>query len=170
MNPKLLNQTLVIVLSALLCSVATAKEPEELLWDDMIPYKQDQIESLFNDPDDDIDRLVQEDPYAYLDFTQPVAALNGRYVRIPGFVVPLESDEGGMLTEFLLVPYYGACIHTPPPPPNQIVYITFDEPINIESTYNPYWIIGTLSTTPYMGEMADAVYRLKGERIEEYKQ
>jgi hypothetical protein len=170
MNWKLLNQMFAIVLAAMLCATAIAQQPEELMWDDMIPYKQDKVKSGLKGPAADIKRLVQEDPYEYLDFTQPVAGLNGRYVKIPGFIVPLESDEAGMLKEFLLVPYYGACIHTPPPPPNQIVYITFKDAINVESTYDPYWIVGTLNTKPYMSDMADAVYRLEGERIETYEE
>ena len=146
-----------------------ARQPEELLWDDMIPYKDDKVASVLKDPDNDLNALIEEDPYEYLDFTQPIPGLDGRYVKIPGFIVPLESDKPGTLKEFLLVPYYGACIHTPPPPPNQIVYVTFDEAVEIESLYNPYWIIGTISTKPYMGEVADTVYRLSGERLEEYE-
>ena len=46
------------------------------------------------------------------------AALDGVRARIPGYVVPLESSAAGHL-EFLLVPYFGACIHTPPPPPTR---------------------------------------------------
>ena len=43
-------------------------------------------------------------------------------VRLPGYVVPLDAERGEK-REFLLVPYFGACIHTPPPPANQIVLI-----------------------------------------------
>ncbi|MBI2319708.1 MAG: DUF3299 domain-containing protein, partial [Betaproteobacteria bacterium] len=51
-----------------------------------------------------------------------VASLNGARIRIPGFIVPLENSRG-QITEFLLVPYFGACIHTPPPPSNQIIHV-----------------------------------------------
>jgi len=175
MDWKRLNKPLAVFLLGVICSSvflfvgtstpAVAKKPQELMWDDMIPQKK--VDSALSDfgPGG---LAEPEDPWANLDFTQPVTELDGRYVRVPGFVVPLESDEGGMLKEFLLVPYYGACIHTPPPPPNQIIYVTFDEAVNVESIWDPYWIVGTMSTKPYMGDIADTVYRLSGERMEEY--
>ena len=170
MDCKVLTKTLALLLVSIVTSTATAKEPEELLWDDMIPLKDTQAGSGFSSLDPEAAAAVIEDPWAYLDFTQPVEELDGRYVKVPGFVVPLESDEGGMLSEFLLVPYFGACIHTPPPPPNQIVYVTFDEPVDVTSTWDPYWVIGTINTKPYMGDIADTVYQLAGERLEDYEE
>ena len=169
MRPEPLVRSVALLLMGNAWSGALAKEPQELIWDNRIPYKQDKVESALKDPSKDLDMLINEDPYTYLDFTQPVKELDGRYVKLPGFIVPLESDNPGSLKEFLLVPYYGACIHTPPPPPNQIVYVTFDKAVDIESLYDPYWIVGTISTKPYMSGIADAVYRLSGERLEEYK-
>ena len=64
-------------------------------------------------------------------------SLNGQYVKLPGYVVPLESDAGGLLSEFLLVPYYGACIHVPPPPSNQIVYVRLNKPYLLKSMEDP---------------------------------
>ena len=164
-----LTKIFAFALITMLSLQAIAKEPQELMWDDMIPLKETSPESSLSKLDPDNAPALEDDPWAHLDFTQPVDDLDGRYVRLPGFVVPLESDEGGMLSEFLLVPYYGACIHTPPPPPNQIVYVTFDEPVDVRSIYDPFWIIGTMSTKPYMGDIADTVYQLAGERLEKYE-
>ena len=50
-------------------------------------------------------------------------SLDGATVRLPGFIIPLDARRDGVLDEFLLVPYFGACIHVPPPPPNQLVYV-----------------------------------------------
>jgi len=146
-----------------LAFAANADKPEELMWDNMVPLKDNDSDSILSD--------VIADPGAWdqLDFQQPVAELNGKYVKIPGFVVPLESDEGGLLSEFLLVPYFGACIHSPPPPPNQIVYVTFKEPVMIESIYDPFWITGTLETKPFISDVADSVYSLSGKLVEEYE-
>ena len=51
-----------------------------------------------------------------------VSSLFQRKVRLPGYVVPLDADRSNR-REFLIVPYWGACIHTPPPPANQIVLV-----------------------------------------------
>ena len=95
--------------------------------------------------------------------------MDGANVRIPGFIVPLEFNEDQTVTQFFLVPYFGACIHTPPPPPNQIVYIKMDEAVEVNNIWDPYWIIGTIETKPYMGEVADTVYQLSGQRVEKYE-
>ena len=61
-----------------------------------------------------------------------------RPVRLPGYVVPLANAQDGRLTEFLFVPYYGACIHVPPPPPNQIVHVVLPRPIEMPDMYSPF--------------------------------
>jgi hypothetical protein len=72
------------------------------------------------------------------------ADLEGKQVRIPGYLLPLEF-EGDKVTEFFLVPYVGACIHTPPPPPNQIVHVVTDKPVATDGgLYTPVWVDGTL--------------------------
>ena len=82
-----------------------------------------------------------------------------------GFVVPLEGTET-LTTEFLLVPYFGACIHVPPPPSNQIVYVKFEKGIPIDNIYDAIWVTGTLSTDGWQGDIASVGYRLSGESIE----
>ena len=67
--------------------------------------------------------------------------LNGQQVRMPGYVLPLEFS-GTKITEFLLVPWVGACIHTSPPPPNQIVNVKFDGGIEIKGQFAPMWVTG----------------------------
>jgi uncharacterized protein len=72
--------------------------------------------------------------------------LNGRSVRIPGYLLPLEFD-GDKVTEFFLVPYVGACIHTPPPPPNQIVHVKVEEAYTTDGgLYSPVWVNGLMKT------------------------
>ena len=61
--------------------------------------------------------------------TKTVAELDGLAVRIPGFIVPLDMDEEQRVTELFLVPYYGACLHMPPPPPNQMIYAKLERGI-----------------------------------------
>lgn len=72
--------------------------------------------------------------------------LNGELVRIPGYLLPLEFD-GNKVTEFFLVPYVGACIHTPPPPPNQIVHVKIEEAYTTDGgLYTPVWVNGLMKT------------------------
>lgn len=95
--------------------------------------------------------------------------LNGIYAKIPGFVVPLSLTQQGVLSEFLLVPYYGACIHIPPPPPNQIVYGKLQTPTRIKTIWEPYWITGVLTATRQNTRIASAAYSIAGEKLELYE-
>lgn len=70
--------------------------------------------------------------------------MDGKLVRLPGYALPLEMQDRGV-TEFLLVPYVGACIHVPPPPPNQIVLAQLESAYQLENLYDPVWITGRLS-------------------------
>ena len=95
--------------------------------------------------------------------------LSGQEVRIPGFIVPLELDAKGRVIEFFLVPYFGACIHVPPPPPNQMVYVVMAEGISLDSMYAAYWITGRMSAKSRQTSLGAAAYTLAGTRTEEYK-
>lgn len=94
---------------------------------------------------------------------------DGEPVRISGYVVPLAMDEKGIVTEFFLVPYFGACIHVPPPPPNQIVYVKMDKGFRFESVYQPQKVTGRLHVEAKAVQMASAAYTLAGTRIEPYE-
>jgi hypothetical protein len=94
--------------------------------------------------------------------------LNGRKVKIPGFVVPIEYDADQNITAFFLVPYFGACIHVPPPPPNQIVYVSGAKDLKADLIYNPFWIEGTLTTDNMSHDLANSAYSLKVDKISEY--
>ena len=72
-----------------------------------------------------------------------VENLEGKLVRMPGYALPLEFN-GESVQEFLLVPYVGACIHVPPPPPNQIVFVTTRESYKAKDRYDPVWVTGRI--------------------------
>lgn len=95
--------------------------------------------------------------------------LDGMTVKLPGFIVPLDLDAKNRVTEFFLVPYFGACIHVPPPPPNQIVFVRFAEGIELESMYEAYWITGTMTTKSKNTRLGAAAYTLAGRKVEVYK-
>jgi hypothetical protein len=95
--------------------------------------------------------------------------LDGAWVRIPGFIVPLEMSANGTAREFLLVPYFGACIHVPPPPPNQIVYVTMVSGRGPTSMSNAEWVYGRLTAKVQRSALASAAYTLAADRIEPYQ-
>ena len=100
--------------------------------------------------------------------TGVVPELNGQMVKIPGFMVPLDFVEG-KVSSSLLVPYFGACIHVPPPPPNQIVHVKFEKPIEIDSIWDPIWVTGKLGLERYASDFVEAGYSMEGEGVEKYR-
>jgi len=97
-----------------------------------------------------------------------VAEMDGEKVRLPGFIVPVEFEAGNLVTEFFLVPYFGACFHKPPPPPNQTIYVTSAEPIQYESIYDPVWIMGVMKTEQQGNEIATAAYSIDFHVLEPF--
>ncbi|HAU8282789.1 TPA: DUF3299 domain-containing protein [Vibrio vulnificus] len=93
--------------------------------------------------------------------------LNNKKVKIPGFVIPLEGDAN-KVTEFLLVPYFGACIHVPPPPPNQIIYVKFPKGAPVQELWDVIYLVGTLKTETVSHELAETAYVIEGDAIEPY--
>ena len=94
--------------------------------------------------------------------------LDGQRIMLPGFVVPLERDADGLLNEFFLVPYFGACIHVPPPPPNQIVYVRMRAGTGLRSIEDAQWVTGRLHAAARATELGVAAYTLDGERLDPY--
>ncbi|MDP6330738.1 MAG: DUF3299 domain-containing protein [SAR324 cluster bacterium] len=99
----------------------------------------------------------------------------GRPIKIPGYAVPIEGDGGfDFITEFLLVPVFGMCIHVPPPPPNQVILVKMKEPVPFEMLLDAIWINGVLEVGDFMvgGEMiyeTETSYVLKGEKVVIYE-
>ncbi len=96
---------------------------------------------------------------------QVVASLNGKRVRIGGYVVPLDFDQT-TVKEFLLVPFVGACIHVPPPPANQIVYVKSEKGFEIGGAFDPVTVTGTMKTETAFTGLADAGYSIDAESVE----
>ncbi len=111
-----------------------------------------------------------------LDFSVPkeqqkgqALQLAGKRVSIPGFMVPLEDDLDHV-TEFLLVPYAGACIHVPPPPPNQIVYVKMNKNTQVQVTFtDPILVTGTLQISTVQSPYGAVSYDLSGENVTPYQ-
>jgi uncharacterized protein len=97
-----------------------------------------------------------------------VPELNGKRVSIGGYVVPLDF-ESTSIKEFLLVPFVGACIHVPPPPSNQIVYVKVEKGLEITGQFDPVTVVGTMKTETAFTGLADAGYSIDAEAVEVLK-
>ncbi|WIE49969.1 DUF3299 domain-containing protein [Pseudomonas sp. GM17] len=165
-------------LLALLMLVALplwAAEPRDLAWSEMIPPDAPaEVPNMqpLHDLSQMSDALAAESaPAAKQDMPNApvVQSLDGLSVRLPGYIVPLEVSEEGRTTEFLLVPYFGACIHVPPPPSNQIVHVKSAVGVKLDELYQPYWIEGPMQVKASTSDIADAGYQMEAEKIYMYE-
>ena len=163
-----------IALSMILGGAALAADPRELTWDDLMPEGQ-----ILEPPDPNSlnhDEMLIGDNWEESSFeeafstpaypTGVVEELDGTLVKVPGFIVPLELTGGARVKEFLLVPYFGACIHYPPPPPNQIAYVMPEVPLKLEMTRVPIWVTGVIKTEFKNSGMGAAGYTMIAQEVE----
>src|SRR5688572_17334443 len=95
--------------------------------------------------------------------------LDGKRVKVPGYMVPLDDSARGV-SEYILVPYYGACIHTPPPPPNQMVYVTMAAGRRVEvNLWEPIWIEGNLHVSEVDSPYGAVAHQLSGITVSAYR-
>jgi len=163
----------------------TSQKYKTVEWIDLLP--KDDLEALLNPPEyitnieenstEDVisNQLrgdasnVRADRYQQaLNSSRIVSKMNGSAIRIPGFIVPLEFSDKQTITQFFLVPWFGACIHLPPPPPNQIILTNYPKGLKLESLYEPFWISGVLETSLVENELASAAYVLEMNAYEPY--
>jgi hypothetical protein len=141
----------------------------ELSWDDLMPAGEEKIladlyEKYFAKMQADPNKITEgsaQDQMHQIGTFNTVKELNGLRVRLPGYPVPFDFSAQGTYKEFLLVPYFGACIHAPPPPPNQIVYVSSPQGQKISNIADPIWVDGILSTQKNDNDLGDAAYTLK---------
>ena len=146
----------------------------EIDWEDLVPAGSSVTDLLdkyditnLSDTDPKAIKILNELREAW-DKSPVVTELDQEQVKIPGFMVPLEFDDDSIV-RFLLVPYFGACIHVPPPPSNQIVLVeTSGLGTEMENLYDAVWVSGTLSIERTTSEMGSAGYRLDAEEIALY--
>ena len=155
---------MLLTVLALLVTAGVAADYREIEWLELMP--EEEAEAWMKDQEGVdhsggmIVNTFQSD--------KTVPELDGREIRIPGFVVPVETTEAGRLKEFFLVPYFGACIHVPPPPANQIIYGRLDEPIEMVNIWDAFWMEGTLNVEDVSNETADAAYTMDVDSLTLY--
>jgi hypothetical protein len=166
-----------LLIAALLCTLPLhAAEPwPELKWEAMVPKGWDPSKEF---KDLDFSKLQDSDPRAMAaldklkklwDEAPAEPALNGRRIRIAGFALPLER-QGDKVTEFLIVPYFGACIHTPPPPANQIIHAKSSRPLTGVKMMVPLWTYGTLAVQRGETTWGVAGYLLTVDKVTPYEE
>ena len=147
----------------------------ELEWIALIPddWRPDKLIEEF-----DVDNLSDDDPRAselmeklkrFWKESPVVHDYDGKVVKLPGYVVPLEMDAK-TIQEFLLVPYYGACIHVPPPPANQTVHVVTDKNHAYRGKlFDTVWVTGTMRVEKVSSELGEAGYRLEARKVEPFE-
>lgn len=157
-------------------STAAAGEAgyRDITWDELLPKNWNPMAAFKGI---DFSKLRDNDPRATAALEKikeawndaPVEkALNGQRIRLPGFAIPLER-KGELTSEYLLVPYFGACIHVPPPPSNQMIHVIARKPVRGLNTMDPVWVSGTLQIHRADTGMGMAGYRLTSEITMPYK-
>lgn len=158
----------VLALGALVFALsrhAIAAGAREITWEDLIPpgvpYSEIIGEGELDEENDSWNPIYDANA------TKLNEALDGASIRIPGFIVPLEVSPEGV-TSFLLVPYVGACIHVPPPPPNQLVVVRSETPWPSDGLWDAVWVTGIMRTELQSTELGKTGYALTANQIEVY--
>ncbi len=157
--------TRIAVAALLLLPVLVQADARTLEWLDLMP--EDEAQAWIDDQTN-IDHSGFDAPEEPFQSFRTVGELDGQRVRLPGFVVPIETNEDGDLVEFFLVPYFGACIHLPPPPANQIVYGRLDEPMEMIDIWDAFWMEGTLNIEDVSNDTAASAYTMDVESLTLY--
>ena len=154
-------------------TAAAAGAPRTITWEALVPADWDPFKDfkgidfqMLDDGDPRANEWLKKMRQAW-DNAPVNPALVGQVVRIPGFVVPLEDSKDG-LKEFLLVPYFGACIHSPPPPANQIIHVLPKSPVKGVRSMDTVWISGKLTTGKTDTYMGASSYRIEATHVAPY--
>lgn len=118
---------------------------------------------------DEQGNLVFDEP-PVLSSTKTVAEMANKNIKIAGFVVPVEFTDDMLITEFFLVPYFGACIHVPPPPPNQIIYVKYKKGLKTDIIADPFLVSGKLLIENINHDIAQSSYSMLANKVEVYKE
>jgi hypothetical protein len=156
-----------------LAAAARAAEPAETPWESLMPKNWDPLKKFqlgssgaVADGSQRANDMLREMREIW-DNAPTVPAMDGAAVRLPGYVVPLEEVKGE-LKEFLLVPYFGACIHSPPPPANQIVHVVAPQPLKGVRTMDAVWVSGTLRIARTDSAMGTSGYTIGDPTVRPY--
>lgn len=145
---------------------ALAATPKEITWDDLlpvgVPYSEIIGEGELDEVNDTWNPIYDENA------TKLNESLDGSYIKMPGFIIPFDIGVKGV-TEFMLVPYMGACIHMPPPPANQLVMVNAKTPWPSDDLWNPVWVIGMMRMQLQTTDLGQTGYAIVADQMEVYE-
>ncbi|MDF1679382.1 DUF3299 domain-containing protein [Ponticaulis sp.] len=162
-------------------------EPLPIVWSDLLP--EGALDEYFRQQEEFYERLemrLQAEATRLSDLTagaeieegsdldympqfgtfDTVEDIDGTLIRIPGYVVPFTFETDDRYTEFLFVPSQGACIHTPPPPPNQVIYVRSEDAARVEDIWAPYYLEGVISIERNENDLGNAAYTVDLSSLE----
>lgn len=151
-----------VLFASLALFVSAATDPMPIGWDDLIPEGEEPSAGSY--VQEQHDQVAAQSGSG-----MTVPELDGVVVQLPGFMLPLDYTEAGKVSAFLLVPYYGACIHVPPPPPNQIIFVdTTAAPVEAKGLWDPVIVTGLLESKMNINGLGDAAYTMTLDLLEPY--
>ncbi|WP_293441032.1 DUF3299 domain-containing protein [Planktotalea sp.] len=161
------RSTLMLLSGALATpKTALAATLREITWDDLlpagVPYSEIIGEGELDEVNDTWNPIYDENA------TKLNESLDGSYIKMPGFVIPFDISAKGV-TEFMLVPYTGACIHMPPPPANQLVMVNAKTPWPSDDLWDPIWVIGMMRTRLQSTDLGQTGYAIVADQMEVYE-
>lgn len=166
--PRLTRRHLLALTGAASCApkLALAEAFIDLNWTDLVPDGAPAVPP-------GVQALLPHDETMMMSQRQPPSSgvrndWNGDIVRLPGFIVPIDYSGTGV-TAFILVPYVGACVHVPPPPANQLVFVTTSEPYESTGLFEAVNVTGMFGAASTSTQLADVGYSLSADRIEPFK-
>lgn len=162
------RRTSLLLFTSMIASakMAHAKTPKLIMWDDLIPpgvpYAEIIAEGEIDEVNDFWNPVYDENAIKLND------ALDGAYIRMPGFIIPFDIGAEGV-RDFMLVPYVGACIHTPPPPANQLVLVQAKAPWPGDQLWDPVWVTGGMRTQLQSTDIGQTGYFIEADHMEVYE-
>ncbi|GFE63808.1 DUF3299 domain-containing protein [Litoreibacter roseus] len=143
-----------------------AAKPKEVMWDDLIPPGVPYSEIIGEGELDEVNDLWN--PIYDANGVKLNEELNGAYIKMPGFIIPLEVSAEGV-KDFMLVPYVGACIHVPPPPANQLVLVNAARPWPGDQLWDAVWVTGVMRTQLQSTDLGQTGYFIAADDMEIYE-
>ncbi len=162
------RRTTLMLLSAMVAGpkAALAATPREIKWEDLIPPGVPYSEIIGEGEIDLVNDLWN--PIYDANAVKLNETLNGAYIKMPGFIIPFDVSAEGV-TNFMLVPYVGACIHTPPPPANQLVMVNATDPWPGDQLWDAVWVTGVMRTQLQSTDLGKTGYFIAANEMEIYE-
>ncbi|MEP5761311.1 MAG: DUF3299 domain-containing protein [Litoreibacter sp.] len=151
--------------AAIAPKVAFGAIAREIMWDDLLPPGLSYAEIIGEGELDEVNDTWN--PIYDANAFKLNEELNGAYIKMPGFIIPFDVSAEGV-TNFMLVPYVGACIHTPPPPANQLVMVDAAKPWPGDKLWDPVWVTGMMRTQLQSTSLGQTGYSIAADEMEIY--